>query len=225
MNRIKIILAGSALLIGLSAFADMTDGKPTMEGEINRASFTRDNRAFRPNGWREWVFIGSPVTPNALNGGEAAFPEFHNVYIEPSAYHAFMKTGKFPEGTQIVKELVSIQVNDTTDKDGSTIETSGRGFFQNEFIGLELLVKDNVRFADEPGGWAFFSFAHNSPDYADIASILPVEKCSACHQANAATDYVFTQHYPVLSRPGKIEMSRKDGRMGMGMSVNDGHKK
>jgi hypothetical protein len=32
------------------------------------------------------VFVGSPLTPNALNGGKANFPEFHNVYIEPGSY-------------------------------------------------------------------------------------------------------------------------------------------
>ena len=32
--------------------------------------------------WREWVFVGEPLTPNALNGGQAGFPEYHNVYIE-----------------------------------------------------------------------------------------------------------------------------------------------
>ena len=36
--------------------------------------------------WREWVYVGSPLTPNALNGGHAGFPEYHNVYIEPGSY-------------------------------------------------------------------------------------------------------------------------------------------
>jgi hypothetical protein len=26
------------------------------------------------NIWRDWVFVGSPLTPNALNGGKAGFP-------------------------------------------------------------------------------------------------------------------------------------------------------
>ena len=36
----------------------------------------------RPKGFRHtWVFLGSPFTPNALNGGAAGFPEYHNVYV------------------------------------------------------------------------------------------------------------------------------------------------
>jgi hypothetical protein len=41
--------------------------------------------------WREWVLVGVPLTPNALNGGHANFPEYHNVYIEPGSY-AIYKT-------------------------------------------------------------------------------------------------------------------------------------
>src|SRR5262249_26786849 len=29
-----------------------------------------------PKNFHEWVFVGSPLTPNALNGGEAGFPEY-----------------------------------------------------------------------------------------------------------------------------------------------------
>lgn len=33
----------------------------------------------RPTGYREWVYVGTPVTPNDMNDGKAAFPEHHNV--------------------------------------------------------------------------------------------------------------------------------------------------
>ena len=45
------------------------------------------------------------MTPNALNGGNAGFPEYHNVYIEPGSYEIFKKTGEFPEGMIMFKEL------------------------------------------------------------------------------------------------------------------------
>ena len=50
------------------------------------ARFTADGKLIRPEGWREWVFVGSPLTPNSLNGGEAPFPEFHTVYIDPKSW-------------------------------------------------------------------------------------------------------------------------------------------
>src|SRR4051812_45231245 len=40
-----------------------------------------DGQLVLPKNWRSWVFVGAPLTPNALNNGKASFPEFHNVYI------------------------------------------------------------------------------------------------------------------------------------------------
>src|SRR5215470_4972223 len=34
-----------------------------------------------PTVFRKWVFVGAPLTPNALNNGKANFPEYHHVYI------------------------------------------------------------------------------------------------------------------------------------------------
>ena len=166
---------------------------------VKQAKFTSDGKVMIPDDWRQWVFVGTPLTPNALNGGKAAFPEFHNVYIEPSAYRHWKKTGRFAEGTQIAKELVLIRQKskDEMNKDGSTGEVSGVGYFQGEFTGLELTVKDNKRYAKEPGGWAYFSFGHKLP-YVKTAKAFPAKSCNACHQAAAADDFVFTQFYPVL---------------------------
>src|SRR5215813_607797 len=61
--------------------------------------YTVDGQLLLPKNFHEWVYVGSPLTPNALNGGKAGFPEFHNVYIEPGSYEIYKKTGEFPEGT------------------------------------------------------------------------------------------------------------------------------
>ena len=172
--------------------------------EINQASFTDAGEVERPDGWRTWVFVGAPLTPNALNGGEAPFPEFHNVYIEPSAFAHYIENGEWAEGTQIAKELTTVRENDN-DEVGASTEVSGRGYFQGEFQGLELTVKDSERFADQPGGWAYFSFGHQPEPYAETAAIFPVESCNACHAENAADDFVFTQFYPILRVAKPVE--------------------
>lgn len=153
--------------------------------------------------WREWPQVGTPLTPNALNNGEAPFPEFHSVYIDPASWAHWRRTGEFREGTVLVKELVSVHDVDAHD-DGSTNQVSGRGYFMGEFVGLEIAYKSAERFPDEPGNWAYFTFGHHAPPYAAAVAKAPVEACNACHEANAAQDYVFTQFYPVLrdARPG-----------------------
>ena len=151
------------------------------------ARFTADGELIRPELYREWIYIGTPITPNDMNGGKAAFPEFHNVYIDPESYHHYLKTGTFKDGTILVKELVSV---------GSKKAVSGNGYFMGEFIGLEAEVKDSKRFSDEPGEWAFFSFSDSKEKRS--AKKNETISCNACHQGNAAEDWVFTQYYPVL---------------------------
>ncbi len=139
--------------------------------------------------WRKWVYVGTPVTPNSLNPPEAAFPEFHNVYIDLESFEHYSKTGQFREGTVLIKELVSV---------GATQAASGKGFFEGDFIGLEAAIKDSKRFKDEPGYWAYFTFSHEAPPYPETTKKNPVADCNVCHQGNAADDWVFTQYYPVL---------------------------
>ena len=146
----------------------------------------------RPTGYREWIYVGTPLTPNDMNGGKAPFPEFHNVYIDPESWRHWKATGRFRDGTILVKELVSV---------GSKSAVSGKGYFMGEFVGLEATVKSKAAFPDEPGNWGYFSFS--SKDHkrlSDRASAFPTAACNSCHQSAARDDFVFTQYYPVLSR-------------------------
>ncbi len=163
----------------------------TAISSVAQPRFDDAGNLLRPEGYREWIYVGTPVTPNDMNDGKAPFPEFHNVYIHPSSWAYFKKTGNFPDGAILVKELISV---------GSKAATSGKGYFMGEYIGLEATVKDAKRFAKEPGNWAYFSFTN--PDHSlpvkPTAKAFPTAACAACHQAAAADDMVFTQYYPVL---------------------------
>jgi len=192
------VALGVTILAGCAATADLQSRAKGLAGVgIAQAEFNDDGSVKQPVGWRKWVFVGAPLTPNALNGGAAPFPEYHNVYVEPSAFAAYEATGEWPEGTQIAKELTLVYQNNN-DEVGASTEVSGRGFQQGEFSGLELTVKDSARFPEMPGGWAYFSFGHKPQPYEAQAMAFPAESCNACHAANAADDFVFTQFYPVL---------------------------
>lgn len=172
---------------------------PDGRNEAFRPGYTAKNELIRPVGWREWPFVGRPVTANGLNPPEAPFPEFHIVYMDPAGFDHYRRTGTFKDGTMLVKELTRVQRNDTSGDGGSTQESSGRGYFMGEYAGLEATVKDSKRFADQPGNWAYFTFGHvPEAKYAALKTAEPADTCNVCHQANAADDFVFTQHYPVL---------------------------
>jgi len=163
----------------------MHEGHEMMMHGGSEARFDDSGALMKPEGYRQWVFVGGPVTPNDMNEGKAAFPEFHDVYMDPGSFAEYKKTGKFRDGTVLVKELVNV---------GSKKAASGNGYFPGDFAGIAAAVKDSKRFAKEPGNWAYFSFAAGK----DKAEAFPTSACNACHQAKAAEDWVFTQYYPVL---------------------------
>ena len=55
--------------------------------------FTADGKLKQPVGYRKWVYVGEVVTPNDMNDGEATFPEFHSVYMDPESFAEYEKTG------------------------------------------------------------------------------------------------------------------------------------
>ena len=156
--------------------------------------YAKDGSLKLPKNWRTWVFIGAPLTPNALNNGQASFPEFHNVYIEPGSYAIYKKTGEFPEGTIFFKELQLALPGENPD--GSRTEPSGRGYFPAAYNGADVTVKDTKKYA-ETGGWGYYNFNHHEPK---AATAMPRSKdeCASCHIASAKKDDVWTQFYPLL---------------------------
>ncbi len=188
------VIAGIAVVAVIAGLSYMLTGPavPPASAQPNAPAalveFTADGKLKQPVGYRKWVYIGTPVTPNDMNDGEASFPEFHEVYMDPESFAYYEKTGKFRDGTVLIKELSSV---------GSKEAPSGKGYFQGDFTGLEASVKDSKRFKDEPGHWAYFSFGHKYPLKAEAAK-NPASACNQCHQDNATTDWVFSQYYPVL---------------------------
>ncbi len=196
-RRAGAILAGLLAAAGLAAWTAQPAPAEAQMAKPAGATIADDDSTSIPEGFREWVFLGAPLTPHGLNGGAAGFPEFHHVYIEPAALRAYLETGAFPEGTTIVKELVLLKPGDYPD--GSRDEASGRGYFADRFAGIDMMVKDSARFA-ETGGWGFYNFGHHEPPYADRAGAAPNDTCAFCHTANATHDMVFTTFYPILGR-------------------------
>jgi Cytochrome P460 len=194
-------LAGAVMLTtvftGLHAKNAMTNAMDDAHaGEVKRylPEYTADGDLILPKNFEKWVYVGSPLTPNALNNGMANFPEFHNVYIEPGSYEIYKKTHVFPEGTIFFKELqLTLPAQNA---DGSRTEPSGRGYFPGHLNGADVTVKDSKRYA-ATGGWGYYNFNHHEPKAA-TAKLKPKEECGYCHIASAKKDEVWTQFYPRL---------------------------
>jgi hypothetical protein len=184
IRKVALFLTIAALAVAVTAPQAGAAGK-----KRGGPAFSKEGELLMPKNYRNWIFVGAPVTPNDMNKGKAAFPEFHNVYIDPASFAVYRKTGKFRNGTILVKELVGV---------GAKSASSGNGYFPGEFIGVAATVKDEKRFPGEPGNWAYFSFMGDDGKTLARAKALPTAACNECHQKTAAEDWVFTQFYPVL---------------------------
>lgn len=188
----KTVIAGAVLCAGL-LFAPLSLAEEPRN--LGAAVYDAKGDLRLPEGYRQWVFIGAPLTPNGLNNGAAGFPEFHHVYVNPDAFAVYRRTGSFPDGTVVAKELVLLKPG--SHKDGSFDAPSGRGYFAGKYNGMDVMVKDSQRFS-QTNGWGFFNFGHHAPPYARTSTAAAPADCAACHQANAEKDMMFTQFYPIL---------------------------
>ena len=73
------------------AVIDLTDAQGS--SNAHAARFTEAGDLIRPLGWRR-VYVGTPLTPHDMNQDKAAFPEFHNVYVDPERFATFERTGE-----------------------------------------------------------------------------------------------------------------------------------
>src|SRR5262245_39773052 len=152
------------------------------------AQFEGKDTLLRPEGYREWVFVGSSLGLRYEEGKKVGpeQQEYKNVYIDPVAYRAYQQTGTFPQGTVLVLETAA----------GEEKKEPGlRGSFQKEFNGLAAAVKDRDRF---PDGWAYFTFSDGRGNTKPKARPAKKSACYDCHREKGAEDHVFTQFYPVL---------------------------
>ncbi len=195
MRRVLLVVILVSGVIAASSLLTYSRGVAAAASE-STAVFDADGKLQLPVGYRHWVFIGAPLTPNGLNNGKAGFPEYHHVYVEEKNLDVYLKTGSFPEGTVIVKELT--RVLNPTFPDGSRTEPSGRGYFNGEFNGMDVTVKDSKRFA-ATNGWGFFNFGHHPLTYSSSAKEASAAECAGCHQSFVAkTDMTWVQFYPIL---------------------------
>ena len=181
MTRIASLFLALLLITGLSATA-AEQFSPYVDSE---------GRISVPSDFRQWAYLGTwAVDSDEENGGVAGF---HNVYSQRESAEAYSATGKFPDGTVLVKELF-----------GSTTEdmTTGRVSRVAETQGWFVMIKDSQgRFPDNPlwgegWGWALF----NADDRENTATKDYAEECLGCHVPAQATDWVYVEGYPVLKK-------------------------
>ncbi|WP_165840156.1 cytochrome P460 family protein [Motiliproteus coralliicola] len=183
----------TAKLTGMLMLASACIFNPSYAEELaSPAEFNDSNELILPLDYREWVQVGANVSPNELNNGKAPFNEMRTIYMDRGAFQHWKKTGEFRTGTLLLKEVMGVE---------RYKGLTGSGYAAGEVVAVAGMLKDPVKFADEPGNWGFFRYAklENSDLFQKTSKQLPTDKCSGCHTSGAQDDMVFTQHYPVLT--------------------------
>jgi len=149
-------------------------------------AYTSDGRLRWPEGYREWVFLASGLDMSYTSSAAPKHSMFNNVFVNPSAYRIYMKTGTWPDGTMFMLENRGAEGNHSISVRGQTQST--------DLMGTELHVKDSAH-----GGWAFYDFEEENRNAKGSAPAIPkVATCYSCHEQHAAVDTTFVQFYPTL---------------------------
>jgi hypothetical protein len=164
---------------------------------IPSASFSRQGTVPFPNGFRQWAHVGTRIKvggTSILDGSPVAVPQVLNAYVEPIALAVYKQTGRWPDGSQIVKELTEVKTGNGCDKVTFFCTNKlGSGLFEENYLGVGMMIKDRKRFPSEPGNWGYFAFFYKDSEFTPTAKKLPLDRCGACHVKLASdTDYVIT---------------------------------
>lgn len=179
MRIMKSVCA--ALALGLAS------GAVVAEEQLSEIVDTSGQISFPENFRVNMAHLGSWFVP----AGDAS--GFHDVYTQPESLTAYRQSGKFPDGAVIVKELRASATGNYTTGAGVSHSTA-------ELKQWFVMVKDSQnRFADSPlwgdgWGWALFT-----PDGGTVNQASNYQTdCLGCHIPAKATDWVYTEAYPVL---------------------------
>lgn len=141
-----------------------------------------------PLGFRtSMVHLGSWFVPE---GGASGF---HDVYTEKETVEVFRRTGKFPDGATLVKELRASHAGTYTTGQNVSYATDG---LKQWFV---MIKDDKGRFAGNPlwgDGWGWALYKPDAPS-KNVAADYKTD-CLGCHVPAKANDWVYTQAYPTL---------------------------
>jgi hypothetical protein len=188
----------------LAYFLTPTDEPLTIPVGNGRATaapeYDKEGRLKLPRDFQSWVFVGANLglqyrkdLPETTQREQArrqdpGVGDFHNVYINPGAYEAYRKTGKFPDRTVLVMDVFEAK-----DKEPKDILIGGN--YPGSRRALEVAVKNSKRPDGCKTDWAYYAFDVVKPD---PAKAFPDANCYQCHRQHASVDNVWVQFYPTL---------------------------
>jgi hypothetical protein len=142
----------------------------------------------RPQDYRDrYPALGTFVVLDPTAGDQ-----MHNTYASPGAAEYYRKTGRYADGTVLVKEVFGTEHAQMTTGDAHWASGTKVWF---------VMIKDEKgRYPGNPlwgDGWGWALFKSDAPD-KQVATDYKKD-CLGCHIPAKATDWVYIQGYPVLT--------------------------
>jgi cytochrome P460 len=140
---------------------------------------------------KEWVQLGafSILADNSADGAK----QLHIVYTARQNVEAYLRTGRFPDGAVLVKDVFTARTEALP---------TGTSSYAGDLAGRFVMVKNDAgrlgtgpRFGDG-WGWAFYEGAEMTRTVtADYKN-----DCLPCHEPARGQDLVYLQGYPLLRK-------------------------
>ncbi len=187
-------LLGSAVVLSFSVSSAQPDEKRATQPDVRKTeSFSpfvdQDGIISLPKNYRNrWAHLGDWAI--AKKEGEPVY-QFHTVYTQPDVVEEYKKTGKFPDGAVLVKEIRHANVKKLN---------TGQAAWSTDIDHWFVMIKDHKgRFKDNPNwgkGWGWGLFEAKDP--AKNVSTNYRRDCIGCHLPVKKTDWVYVYGYPDL---------------------------
>ena len=141
----------------------------------------------KPSDFRErYQAIGTYMVLNP-NGNQ-----MHVTYASPGTAEIYRNTGKFPDGTVLVKEVFGT--------DHAQLTTGDAHWASGTKVWFVMIKDEKGRFSDNPlwgDGWGWALFKSDAPD-KQVATDYKKD-CLGCHIPARGTDWVYVHGYPALA--------------------------
>lgn len=181
-GRFASLILALVLIAGLQPVRSQS--KPSANGFdlVDKAGNIR-----KPADFRDLYQMLGVYTPVDLNNNT----EMHYTYASPGTAEYYRKTGKFADGTVLVKEVFAT--------DHAQMTTGDAHWAMGTKVWFVMIKDSKNRFPKNPlwgDGWGWALFKADAPDKQVATSYK--KDCLGCHVPAQSTDWVYVKGYPVL---------------------------
>lgn len=146
----------------------------------------KDGNLRKPADYRDRYELLGTYTVLDPNGNQ-----MHVTYATPGTAAAYRKTGKFPDGAVLVKEIFAT--------DHAKLTTGDAHWAAGTQVWFVKIKDEKHRYPNNPlwgDGWGWFLFKSDSPD-KQVATDYKKD-CLGCHVPAKSSDWTYIQGFPVL---------------------------